>query len=156
MGRITWNASGGTGTFSPGDNPLSSDQSEAKDGRFGGHREYSRTAKDQDYTSRTGSASNAKENPYDVVTDDIDDMSDPNARKREFSYQEEKANVQKGNEADFITKSDADHLPSEDTDAFIPDGDSLKTHRSKLKAHFGEGQYDNMPNRGPNYEGEVR
>jgi len=153
MGRITWNASGGTGVMSPGDAPLSSDQSATSDARFGGHREYSKTAKDQDYTSRTGKAKNVKKNPVDDAIKDIDDMTDPNQRKREFSRREETSNTQANNEAGFITESDVDKRPSEDTDAFVPDN-TIKKHRSKLKGQFGDGQYDNNPNRG--YEGEVR
>jgi hypothetical protein len=155
MGRVTWNASGGTGTFSPGDSPLSKDQSAPTDARFGGHREVSAVGKDQDYTSRTGSASNRKENPVDDTIKDIDDMTDPNQRKREFSRREETSNVQASNEAGFITKTDSDNRPLEDTDAFEPDGSSIKLRRSKIKGHFGNGQYDNNPNRGV-YEGEIR
>jgi hypothetical protein len=150
---IKWNASGGTGTFSPGDNPLSSDQSAPTDAKFGGHREYSDTAKAQDYTSRTGKAPNVKKNPVDDTIKDIDDMTDPNQRKREFSRREETSNVQASNEAGFITKTDADHRPPEDTDAIEPENDPAKRPRSKVKGHFGSGQYDNMPNRG--YEGEI-
>lgn len=159
MGRVTWNASGGTGTFSPGDAPLTSDQSSATDARFGGHREYSQVAKDQDYTSRTGKAPDRKENPVDDTIKDFDDMTDPLQRKREFSYQEDKADVQRNNEEAFITGSDSDRRPPEDTDAFEPDPTDpnflAKTRRSKVKGHFGEGQYDNNPNRG-GYEGELR
>lgn len=152
MGKVTWNASGGTGTFSPGDNPLSSDQSEAKDTRFGGHREHSQIGKAQDYTARTGGASNVKENPVDETIKDIDEMTDPKQRKREFSYQEDKADAQRNNEGGFISETDSDKRPPEDTDAFEPDE---KLRRSKIKGHFGSGQYDNNPNRGV-YEGEIR
>ena len=156
MARITWNASGGTGVFSPNDNPLTTDQSDATDARFGGHRKITSTSKSQDYTSRTGASVDIKENPVEDVIKDIDDLTDPNQRKREFSRQEELSDTQKGNESGFIVKTDPDNLPAEDTDAFTPDGDLVKKRRSKLKGHFGDGQYDNMPNRGPSYEGEVR
>ena len=157
MARVKWDASGGTTmTMSPGDNKLSSDQSDPTDARFGGHREHSQVSDAKDYTGRTGAGPNEKENPVDDVIRDIDDMVNTRERKNEFSYQEGKINVQKGNESDWMTKSDSDRLPPEDTDAFEPDPSDpnflLKTRRSKLKYHFGDGQYSNPHS---DYEGEI-
>lgn len=127
----------------PCDNQLNDNQSDTRDGRFGGNREYSQTAHSKDYTARTGNAPNKKENPEDT-TKDIDDMANSEARKREFSRREETSNTQKSNEAGWATHSDSDRRPAEDED---------RNRGSKLRDHFGEGQYDNMPNRG--YEGEI-
>ena len=61
---------------------------------------------------------------------------------------------------DLVYKdSSYENRPLEDTDAFEPDptdADFLaQKRRSKSKGHFGgEGQYDNMPNRGV-HEGEI-
>lgn len=154
MARITWNASGGTGVFSPNDNPLTTGQSDATDARFGGHRKITSTSKTQDYTSRTGASVDIKENPIEDVVKDIDDLSDSKQRKNEFSRQEELSDVQKGNTADFMVAIDRENSPPEDTDAFEPDVDLVKKRRSKLKGHFGDGQYDNMPNRGSSHESE--
>jgi len=131
-------------TLSPSDTPVSNSKSDTSDGNFGGNREYSQTADSKDYTKRTGIAPDKKENPEDTLKD-IDDMTDPNSRKREFSYQEDLSNVQKGNESK-ATQSDSDRRPSEDTDGFEPDLDDpnfkVKRLRSKLKGQFGDGQYE--------------
>lgn len=132
--------------------------SDIMDNDFGGRRELSDATSDKDYTARTGGDQNKKYNPVDDTTKDIDDLVDPTARKNEFSYQENKMDVQKNNEASFIIKSDVDNLPKENTDAFEPDPNDpnflIKRRRSKLKYGFGDGQYSNNPNRG--YEGELR
>ena len=131
---------------------LQESQSDMVDSKFGGHREVSDVADDKDYTHRTGRAPNRKENPVDDTSKDIDEMTEAEARKREFSRREETSNVQKSNEADFITKTDSDNQPLEDTGAFEPDPTDpnflAKTRGSKNKYHFGEVQYDNNPNRG--------
>lgn len=124
------------------------------DGDFGGNRSVSsNNTKAQDYKKPSGAAPNRKENPQDV-SKDIDEMTEAESRKREFSRREETSNVQKSNESGFISKTDTDKLPPEDTDAFIPEADLIKLRRSKNKYHFGSGQYNNNPNRG--YEGELR
>lgn len=133
--------------LTPGDAPFrdGGGKSATADNNFGGNREYSQTADSKDYTKRTGAAPNKKENPEDT-TKDVDDMTDPQARKREFSYQEDKMDAQRNNESDFIRESDPDSRPPEDTDAFTPDSSdpnfNVKTRRSKLKWQFGDGQYE--------------
>lgn len=125
-----------------------------KDGDFGGNRSVSsNNTKAQDYKKPSGAAPNRKENPQDVAKD-IDEMTEAESRKREFSRRDETSDVQQSNESGFISKTDADKLPPEDTDAFIPEADLIKLRRSKDKHNYGSGQYDNYPNRG--YEGELR
>ena len=141
--------------LTPNDSPLQNNKSEPTASNYGGHREYSQVANSKDYTNRTTENPTKKENPVDDTTRDIDDMTDDKARKREFSRREETSNVQKSNEFN-ISKSDSDKRPPEDTDPFIPDPDDpnflIKMRRSKLKGHFGDGQYDNPHGA---YEGEV-
>lgn len=133
----------------PNDNPLSSDQSAPSDSRFGGHREHSNTAKAQDYTSRTGKAENRKENPVEDTSRDIDEMTEAESRKREFSRREETSNVQASNEAGFITKSDSDNRPrmDEGTDAVqVPEADENRQKQRANKWHFDSSN---------TYEGEI-
>lgn len=114
----------------PSDSPVSNSKSDTVDGNFGGNRQVtSNIQKSQDYKKPSGAAPNRVVNPENVVKD-IDEMDEFEGRK-----------VQESNEADFITKTDSDNRPSEDTDAFIPDGDLIKTRRSKNKHHFGDGAY---------------
>jgi hypothetical protein len=140
-------------TLSPHDTPVGSDASEMKDTNFGGNREYTtgKQVKSQDYTSRDCGAPNKKENPYEETTKDVDDMTDPEARKREFSRRAETSTVGDHNKEHFH-ETDPENRPPEDTTAFIPDD---KKHTKKMRFQYGSGQYDNNPNRG-NYEGEVR
>jgi hypothetical protein len=67
-------------------------------------------------------------------------MTDPKARKREFSRREETSNVQKSNKDNFFVKSDVENQPDEETDAFEPDPTDpnflVKNRRSKAKGHF--------------------
>lgn len=151
----------------PSDGKLSNDKSSITDAKFGGRREVSTSEADsKDYTKRTGNASNIKNNPVDETDRDVDDMSDVNdnfddpttqrAKKREFSRRDETSDVQQSNER-IATQSDPDNRPrmDEGSDATqVPEASDVKTIRSKLKGHFGDGQYDNMPNRGT-YEGEI-
>jgi hypothetical protein len=110
----------------PSDSPVSNSKSDIVDGNFGGNRNVtSNIQKGQDYKKPSGGAPNKVENPKDVVKD-IDEMDEFEGRK-----------VQEGNEADFITKTDSDNRPSEDTDAFIPDGDPVKLRGPQNKYHFG-------------------
>jgi hypothetical protein len=230
----------------PNESPLADSKSDAVDGNFGGNREVTANiSKASDYKSRQGGAPNKKENPVDETSRDIDEMTEAESRKREFSRREETSNVQKSNEADFVKYSsfaedtsyyyelqlDTNYLAAftyrydtltvvsggyyvtvsgvttlsglpggkisyidntitsvlqvEDTPegyypyvvsgtlahyglpdripfmdegsdvTRVPESSSFKTIRSKLKNHFGNGQYDNMPNRGT-YEGELR
>jgi hypothetical protein len=145
MARIKWDASGQSGVMSPNDNKLNNDVSEPTDKDFGGHREYSKTASSEDYTSRSNTM-DKKENPVDDTVKDIDDLTDPKQRKRELSRREETSNVQKSNESAFSTQSTSDNRPPENTDDFVSDNDPVKRYRSKDKYNFGDGQY----------EGEIR
>ena len=112
------------------------------DGNFGGNREVtSNISKSQDYKSPSGGSPNIVENPEDVAKD-IDEMTEAASRKREFSRREETSNTQKSNEAGFITKTDSDNRPPEQTDPFEPDSDPLKLRRSKDKYNFGDGPYE--------------
>ena len=133
----------------PNDSPLKDDKSSATDARFGGHREYSQVSKVQDYTKRAGKAPNKKENPVEETTKDIDDMTDPKQRKREFSRREETSNVQKSNEAGWQTKSDSDNRPrmDEGTDGVqVPEASDLKQLKKANRWQF------DSSNR---YEGEI-
>lgn len=150
MGRIIWNASGGgTQSMSPGDHPLTDDQSAATDTRFGGHREHSQVADAKDYTARTPTNVVKEENPVDETIRDVDDMTNAAEKKREFSYQEEKINVQEGNEGIAI-QSDPENRPrmNEGSDAVqVPE---VVGERQRRKAN--PWQYDTSNT----YEGEIR
>lgn len=131
-----------------GDTPLKENQSDMKDGRFGGLREHSNVADAKDYTKRTGKAPDKKENPVDETTRDIDDMSNTAEKKREFSYQENKMDVQKNNEGIAI-QSDPDNLPrmGEGTDAVqVPE---VVEERVRRKANRWQFDTSNT------YEGEL-
>ena len=159
MGRVTWDASGGgTQSMSPGDHPLTDDQSAATDARFGGHREYSQVANAKDYTARSGDDPQKEENPVDETVRDVDDMSDvndntdqvkyPRAKKREFSRRDETEDVQKSNES-IAVQSDPDNRPrmNEGSDAVqVPE---VVEERQRKKAN--PWQYDTSST----YEGEI-
>lgn len=142
---------GPSGDGPTGDKPLRENKSDMVDGRFGGQRKTVATsvASPNDYTKRTGAAPNKEENPVDETTRDIDDMTNPNERKREFSYQEEKADVQKGNEADWQTKSDADNRPRMDEGSNAVQVPEVVEERVRKKAN--QWQYDTSNT----YEGEI-
>ena len=136
-------------TLGPSDGQLAENKSDMTASNFGGHREHSTVADAKDYTKRTGNAPNKKENPVDTAVKDVDDMANATERKREFSYQEEKMDVQKGNEADWQTKSDSDNRPrmDEGTDAVqVPE---VVVERQRKKAN--KWQYDTSNT----YEGEI-
>ena len=125
--------------LSPNDSPLKENKSDMTASNFGGNREVSNTADAKDYTKRTGNAPNKKENPVEDTSRDTDEMTDPKARKREFSRREETSNVQSSNEADFITKSDSDKRPrmDEGSDAVqVPETHAVKRHRKHNQWHF--------------------
>ena len=138
--------------LSPNDSPVRESKSDTTDANFGGNREFTTGAqrKAHDYKKPTQASIDVEENPVDNVTRDIDDMTDPKARKREFSRRAETMDHSDHNKERFH-ESEPNNRPPEETDAFVPDE---KHRRSKLKGHFGEGQYRNNPNRG-GYEGEV-
>lgn len=139
--------------FSPNDNPVSDNVASTKDANFGGNREYTtgKQVKSQDYTKRDGGAPNVEENPVEGAIRDVDAMTEKEAGKREFSRRAETSATGDHNKEHFH-ETDPENRPLEDTDpVLIPDD---KKHGTKLKNNFGDGQYDNNPNRG-NYEGEI-
>lgn len=131
--------------LSPYDNPVHDDKSSMTDTNFGGHREHSQVSDPKDYTKRTGASPNKKENPEDAVKD-IDDLSNSTERKREFSYQNDKADVQSNNEDDFVVQSDSSNRPrmDEGSDAVqSPEGLKPKRHRKPNQWQLGtESVYD--------------
>jgi hypothetical protein len=129
----------------PNDNPLNDSKSSTVDGNFGGNREHSKTADAKDYTKRTGAAPDLKENPVDETSKDIDEMTDPKSRKREFSRREETSNVQKSNESP-ATQSDSDHQPDGSDGVIVPEASDLKQQK---KANRWQYQSSNR------YEGEI-
>lgn len=139
--------------FSPNDSPVSDGTSEIKNNNFGGKREYTtgKQVKSQDYTLRDGGSPNVEENPVDDVIRDVDAMTEKESGKREFSRRAETSAAGDHNKEHFH-ETDPENRPLEDTDpVLVPDD---KKHGTKLKYHFGNGQYDNYPNRGT-YEGEI-
>lgn len=127
-------------TLSPNDSPLE-DTNELRDGNFGGRREHTtgKQVREQDNTKRSLGAPNVKDNPSEETARDIDEMSEPESRKREFSRRAETFDRRDHNKEHFH-KSDPENLPSEDSsNNIIPDS---KKHGDKLKNHFGEGQYE--------------
>lgn len=123
----------------PSDSPVNDSKSSMVDGHFGGNRGVSSNiTKSQDYKKPSGGAPNVVKNPEDV-SKDIDEMTEAASRKREFSRREETSNTQKSNEAGFISRTDPDNRPSEETDPFVPDDDPLKIRRTMNKYHFGDG-----------------
>lgn len=133
----------------PSDGQLKDDKSMLTDARFGGHREHSQVAADKDYTARTGNAPNKKENPVDETVKDIDEMTESESRKREFSRREETSNVQKSNEADWQIKSDSDNRPRMDEGSDGLQVPEIIEERVRRKAN--KWQYDSSNT----YEGEI-
>lgn len=136
--------------LTPGDSPIKDDKSSITSSNFGGHRAHSNVLDAKDYTKRTGNASTIEGNPTDTAVRDIDDMTDPAARKREFSRREETSNVQLSNEANFITKSDSDNRPPMDTGSdgvVVPETSLVKQSRKPNQWHFGTTSV---------YDGEIR
>ena len=138
--------------FSPNDNQVSDNISSIKDNNFGGQRQFTTgtQVRSQDYTKKNCGAPNTKKNPIEEAVRDIEAMTEKESRKREFSRRAETADHGDHNKERFH-ETDPENRPPEDTTAFIPDN---KKHGSKLRNHFGSGQYDNNSNRG-NYEGEI-
>jgi len=127
--------------LSPNDSPLDSNASDIKNQNFGGNRTFTTGVqqKAHDYTKAIGGSSNVEENPVEEVTRDIDDMTDPKARKREFTRRAETQDHSDHNKEHFH-EIDNDNNPLEDTSAvLIPDD---KHHGDKLKYQFGQGQYE--------------
>lgn len=127
--------------LTPNDNTLADNASDMTDSNFGGNRKVTTGTqrKAQDYKKPTGGNVNAKKNPVDKVTKDIDDMTDAQARKREFSRRAETWDRADHNKERFA-ESEPDNRPLEDTSAVVVPDD--KFHGDRLKYHFGEGQYE--------------
>ena len=127
--------------LSPNDSPLDSNASDMKDQNFGGNRKFTegKQQKTQDYKKPVGGSANIEENPVDDVTRDIDDMTDPKARKREFSRRAE-TNDHADHNKERFHETDPENRPAEDTSVVkIPDG---KHHGDKNRYQFGQGQYE--------------
>lgn len=135
---------------------------DTKQGSFGGNRAHSSTPRfEGDYTRPTLGAPIRKQNPVDTVERDIDD---PAGTIGAGYYGDSWFTRQRNNSVLSFKKNlihiytSPDHRPLENTDAFEPDPTDpdflVKKPRSKVKGHYGDGQYDNYPNRG--YEGELR
>ena len=127
--------------LSPNDSPLMDSVSDMKNKNFGAKRTFTTGVqqKDHDYTVSVGGSSNIEENPVDDSIKDIDAMTDPASRKREFSRRAETNDRSDHNKERFHEIS-SDNKPLEDkSDVIVPDN---KYHGSKLKNHFGNGQYE--------------
>jgi hypothetical protein len=101
-----------------------------------------------DYTHRYGNAPSIEENPVDTAVRDIDDMSNLEERKNDFSQQEIRADVQKGNEGIGI-QSDPENRPrmDEGTDAVqVPSSEYRKQLKKTNRWQFDKSEH---------YEGEI-
>ena len=135
--------------LTPGEGNLASNKSDMVDGRFGGRREHSNTANAKDYTARTMTNVDKKENPVDETLRDVDDMSNTEEKKNEFTYQEKKMNVQAGNESVAI-QSDSDKRPRMDEGSSAVQVPEVVEERVRKKAN--PWQYSSSDT----YEGETR
>ncbi len=125
----------------PNDSTLAENASDMKHQNSGGNREFTEgeQQKSQDYKKPVGGSSNMEENPVEEVTRDIDDLTDPAIRKREFSRRAETQDHADHNK-DRFSESEPDNRPQENTSPIeVPD---KKYHGDRLKYHFGEGQYE--------------
>lgn len=101
-----------------------------------------------DYTHRYGNAPSIEENPVDTAVRDIDDMSNLEERKNDFSQQEIRADVQRGNEGLGI-QSDPENRPhmDEGTDAVqVPSSEYRKQLKKSNRWQFNKSEH---------YEGEI-
>jgi hypothetical protein len=131
--------------LTPNEHTIQDGKSDPTVSNFGGRREHSNTAASQDYTSRTGAAPDKKENPKDTAKD-IDEMTEAESRKREFTRRDETSDVQKNNES-VAVQSDSDRRPNEETDpVIVPEASDLKQQKKANKWQF------DSSNR---YEGEI-
>jgi len=125
--------------LTPNDSPISNEKT--KNVNFGINKSYTtgEQQKSQDYLKANGGSPNAKLNPVDETLRDVDDMSNANTRKREFSRRYETQTVGDHNKERFH-ESDSNNRPKEnDGSVLVPDE---KHHGSNIKYHFGEGQYE--------------
>jgi hypothetical protein len=140
--------------MSPNDNRVSDKESSdaLKDRNFGGNRKITdNIQKDEDYTKptnerRSGVSGDAEEEFIQPsATDDIDDLNDPNARKREASRRAETSTVgaqnkyRRGGDSDIID-SDPDNRPESEhrEDDVVKEPDPQKKHGTRNPWHFGE------------------
>ena len=142
--------------MSPNDNPVS-DKTAAgslKDRKFGGNRKVTdNVQKDEDYTKPSlerranmdGDVDEKIINPVEETTKDIDDMNDPEARKREASRRAETSTAGAANQyrrsgdADDKIYSDPDNRPKQDAredDMVEPDPE--KKHGTRNPWRIGE------------------
>jgi len=140
-------------TMSPNDNRLSGNQA-GKVGDFGANRATKPTSvqKAEDYTKanqeRRANLDGEVESELIVpeATMDIDDMNDPDARKREESRRAETSTVGAANEyrrpgdGDDKTFTDADHRPKPDTrsDDNQVDPNPVQKHGTRNPWRIGE------------------
>lgn len=139
--------------MSPNDNRVSDRHSGPKDGNFGGNRKVTRSnvQKAEDYTKpslerRANVEGDAEEkfiNPD--ATMDIDDLNDPNTRKRDASRHAETSTPGAQNQYrrpgdSKKIESDADNRPEPEhrEDDVVKEPDSTKKHGSRNPWHFGE------------------
>lgn len=146
--------------MSPNDNSVSdrSSSSSLKDRNFGGNRKVTENVqKDEDYTKpsmerRANMAEDAEEkifNPVEETTKDIDDMNNPEERKREASRRAETSTAGANNkyrrpgDSDDKIYSDPDNRPAsdnrEDDAVAVPDPNAK--HGSRNPFRIGE-DYD--------------
>lgn len=136
-------------TLGPSDGQLAENKSDMTDGRFGGHREHSNVADAKDYTKRSGQAPNKEENPVDETAKDVDEMTEAESRKREFSRRAETQDVQQSNEAGWQNKSDSDNRPRMDEGTDTVQVPEVIEERVRRKAN--KWQFDTSNT----YEGEI-
>ena len=133
----------------PSDGQLAENKSDMTDGRFGGHREVSNVANAKDYTARSGDDPQKEENPVDETVRDVDEMTEAESRKREFSRREETSNVQKSNTAEWREQLDSDKRPRMDEGSDAVQVPEVVEERQRKKAN--PWQYDTSST----YEGEI-
>ncbi|MGD9157217.1 MAG: hypothetical protein PVG39_02310 [Desulfobacteraceae bacterium] len=137
--------------LSPNDNRVNDDSAAAKDRNFGGNRKVTTNIqKSEDYTKpgqgrRANLSGDAEKNmTMPEATMDIDDMNDPQARKREMSRRAETSTT--GADNQYRRAGDGDKIYSDSNNRPAPDtrGDSHiepdpnKKHGSRLPNMIGE------------------
>lgn len=116
--------------LSPGDNKVNDRHSASAptDSRFGGNRKVSKnTQKTEDYTKPStarranmdGETEEKIFNPVETTTKDIDDMNDPQARKREESRRAETSTP--GGQNQYRRPGDGDRIKSDADKRPLPD-----------------------------------
>lgn len=132
--------------MSPGDNKVQDSKSDTTDGRFGGNRKVTSDVQNpQDYTKSTLDGRDKVENPEDT-TKDIDDLNDPQARKRENSRRAETSTVgadnqyRRSGDGDDKIYSEPDNLPTGEgrEDDVVIEPEAGKKHGTRSPWHIGE------------------